>query len=154
MPASYNRVLLIGNLTRDPEVRYTGSGTAIARLGIAVNRRYRDRDDQWQEETTFVDVEVWGRQGENCNQYLSKGRSVFVEGRLKLDQWQDRNTGQNRSRLTVVGERVQFLGGPGDGDGGRGRSSSNRAPARSAPPPRQQQDDDEPFGIEDDEPPF
>lgn len=111
MSASFNKVMIMGNLTRDPELRYTSSGTAIAQLGVATNRKYKDANDEWQEEVTFIDVEVWGRQAENCNEYLSKGRPVFIEGRLKFDQWEDKETGQKRSKLKVAGDRVQFLGG-------------------------------------------
>ena len=124
MAASFNRVMLLGNLTRDPELRYTSGGTAIAQLGLAVNRRFRDRNEEWQDEVTFVDIEVWGRQAENCNEYLRKGRPVFVEGRLKFDQWEDKESGAKRSKLKVVGERIQFLSGDGDGGSGGGGGSS------------------------------
>ena len=127
MAANLNRVLLIGRLTRDPEVRYTSGGQAVTDLGLAVNRRYRDRDDQWQEEATFVDITVWGRTAENCGEYLSKGRSVFVEGRLQLDQWEDRNTGQKRSKLKVVATTVQFLDGRGGDRGGRAEGGGRGA---------------------------
>lgn len=117
--ASLNKVMLIGNLTRDPEVRYTPKGTAVTDLGMAVNRRYRV-DEETREETTFVDVTFWGRQAETIGQYMRKGRSIFVEGRLQLDSWEDKNTGQKRNRLRVVGENFQFLGGRGDDAGGGG----------------------------------
>ena len=110
--ASYNKVLLMGNLTRDPEVRYTPKGTAIANIGLAVNRVYKTESGEQKEEVTFVDIEVWGRQAETVGQYLSKGRPVFVEGRLKLDSWEDKESGQRRNKLKVVAERVQFLGAP------------------------------------------
>lgn len=110
-----NKVLLIGRLTRDPDLRTTQNGTAICDLGLAVNRRWRDQSGRDQEETTFVDVAVWGRSAENCAQYLQKGAPVLVEGRLRLEQWEDRNGGGKRSRLTVVAEVVQFLGSR-DGD--------------------------------------
>jgi len=113
--ASYNKVLLMGNLTRDPEVRYTPKGTAVAAIGLAVNRVYTTDAGEKKEEVTFVDVEVWGRQAETAGEYLSKGRPVFVEGRLKLDSWDDKETGQKRSKLKVVGERIQFLGTPRQG---------------------------------------
>lgn len=109
--ANFNKVLLMGNLTRDPEVRYTPSGMAVADLGLAVNRRYRTNDGQEHEETCFVNVTVWGKQGESCGQYLKRGRPVFVEGRLKFDEWE--KDGQKFNRLSVVAERVQFLGSGG-----------------------------------------
>jgi single-strand DNA-binding protein len=133
--ASYNKVLLMGNLTRDPEMRYTPGGMALARLGLAVNRVFTDKNNQKREEVTFIDIDVWGRQAEIAQQYLSKGRPVFVEGRLKLDQWDDKQTGQKRSKLLVVADRIQFLGSGGGGQGGgqgggeRGAQQGN-APAR------------------------
>lgn len=114
--ASFNKVILIGNLTRDPDLRTTQNGTAICDLGLAVNRRWRDQSGRDQEETTFVDVAVWGRSAENCAQYLQKGAPVLVDGRLRLEQWEDRNGGGKRSRLTVVAEMVQFLGSRADGE--------------------------------------
>ena len=108
--ASFNNVILMGNLTRDPEMRYTPSGTAIAKLGLAVNRVWRDTEGQQKEETTFVDVDAFGKQAETLGQYMQKGRPILIEGRLKLDQWEDKNTGQNRSRLGVVLERFTFIG--------------------------------------------
>jgi single-strand DNA-binding protein len=129
--ANLNKVFLIGNLTRDPELRYTPSGTAVAQFGLATNRRWKDRSSgEMREETTFVDVEVWGRQAELAGQYLAKGRPLFIEGRLRLDQWEDRNTGQKRSRLKVVGERFQFLGARGDGRGEGGGSRRASGPKR------------------------
>ncbi len=116
--ASMNRVILAGNLTRDPEGRRLTSGTAVCNLGLAVNRRYRTSSGELSEETTFVDIEVWGRQAEFCRDYLRKGAPILLEGRLKLDSWEDRNTGQKRSKLRVVAERVQSLGrGDGSDDG-------------------------------------
>ena len=158
MAASYNRVLLIGNLTRDPQLRYTNSGTAVAQLGVAVNRKFRNREDQWQEEVTFVDIECWGRTAENCNEYLSKGRSVFIEGRLKLDQWQDRQTGQNRQKLVVVADRVQFLGGGrGGGGGGGGGDPGGGGERRESKAPTQNEDPGtkpDAFDAGDDQVPF
>jgi single-strand DNA-binding protein len=124
--ASLNRVFLIGNLTRDPQLRYTPSGTAVADLGIAVNRNWTGQDGQKHEEVTFVDVTLWARQAELANEYLSKGRPVFIEGRLQLDQWQDKE-GQKRQRLRVVGERMQFLGSP-SGRGGDAASEKSPPP--------------------------
>jgi len=115
-----NKVMLMGNLTRDPELRYTSSNMAVANLGLAVNRRWTNRQtNQQQEETTFVDCEAWGRQAEVLNQYLRKGRPVFIEGRLKLDQWQDQQ-GNNRSKMRVVIENFQFIDSQGGGGGGGG----------------------------------
>jgi single-strand DNA-binding protein len=121
--ASFNKVMLIGNLTRDPEVRYTPKGTAVTEIGLAVNRVVSGGEGgDRREETTFVDVTLWGKTAELAGQYLKKGRPVFIEGRLQMESWQDKTTGQNRSKLTVVGEAMQFLGsrneGGGGGDGG------------------------------------
>ncbi|NQU09797.1 single-stranded DNA-binding protein [bacterium] len=113
--ASYNKVMLIGNLTRDPEVRYTPKGTAVGNIGLAVNRSWTTDTGEQREEVTFVDIEVWGRQAETAKEYLSKGRPVFIEGRLKLDSWDDKESGKKRNKLKVVAERVQFLGSPRQG---------------------------------------
>lgn len=118
--ANLNRVLLIGNLTRDPELRYTPSGSAVAEFGMAINRFWKGQDGNRQEETTFVDITAWGRHAELANQYLSKGRRVFVEGRLKLDQWTSPE-GQKRSKLSVVAENIQFLDTRGEGGGAGGQ---------------------------------
>ena len=115
--ANLNRVLLIGNLTRDPEVRYTPKGTAVTEIGLAVNRIYSGEDGEKKEETTFVDVTLWARQAEIAGQYLKKGRPVFIEGRLQLDTWDDKQTGQKRSRLRVVAENLQLLGSRQEGEG-------------------------------------
>jgi single-strand DNA-binding protein len=124
--ANYNRVLLMGNLTRDVELKYTPSNQAVANIGVAVNRRYRTSDGEQREETTFVDCEAWGRTAEVMSQYLSKGRPVFIEGRLRLDQWQDKD-GSNRSKLRVVVENFQFVDSRGDGGGGGGGASVSAA---------------------------
>ena len=146
---NYNKVILMGNLTRDPEVRYTSGGTAIAKLGMAVNRRWKNQEGQMQEETTFVDVDAFGRQAETIGQYLKKGRPVMVEGRLKLDQWDDKQTGQKRSKLGVVLENFQFLDSRGDGGGGgEGGGYSQPGPTSSSPPGNGgsvPEDDDVPF---------
>ena len=113
--ASFNKVLLMGNLTRDPEVRYTPKGTAIATIGLAVNRMWTTESGEKKEEVTFVDVDVWGKQAETIGQYLSKGRPIFIEGRLRLDQWDDKESGQKRSKLKVVCEGFQFIGAPKGG---------------------------------------
>jgi single-strand DNA-binding protein len=129
--ANLNRVLLIGNLTRDPDLRYTPKGTAVTEIGLAVNRIYSGEDGEKKEETTFVDVTLWARQAEIASQYLKKGRPVFIEGRLQLDSWDDKQTGQKRSRLRVVGENLQLLGSRQEGEGS---SSSTSAPRRSPSP--------------------
>ncbi len=118
--ANLNKVMLIGNLTRDPEVRYTPKGTAVAEIGVAVNRRFTAENGDKREETTFVDVTLWGRTAELAGEYLRKGRSVYIEGRLQLDSWDDKQTGQKRSKLRVVCEEMQFLGGREGGAGGGG----------------------------------
>lgn len=109
--ANFNRVYLIGNLTKDPELRYTPQGTAVVNLRLAVNRRFKNKNQELKEETCFVTVVVWSRQAETCNQYLHKGSSVFVEGRLQSRSFED-NTGQKRSVIDVRADRVQFLGAP------------------------------------------
>jgi len=116
--ANVNKVILIGNLTRDPEVRYTPKGNAVAELGLAINRFFTQDNGEKREETTFVDVTLWGRQAELAQQYLQKGRPVYIEGRLQLDSWEDKQSGQKRSKLRVVGEVMQFLGGREGGGGG------------------------------------
>ena len=117
--ASFNKVILAGNLTRDPELRYTPKGTAIAKLSMAVNRRWTGEDGQSREEVTYVDIDAFGKQAEVISQYLKKGRPIFVEGRLKLDQWDDKNTGQKVSKLRVHLESFQFVDGPRQGEIGR-----------------------------------
>jgi single-strand DNA-binding protein len=129
--ASFNKVILIGNLTRDPELRYTPKGTAIAKIGLAVNRVWTSEGGEKKEEVTFIDVDIFGRTAENVGQYMRKGRPIMIEGRLKLDQWDDKQTGQKRSRLGVVAETVQFLGSA-TGGGGEGGGAAP-APARQRP---------------------
>jgi len=128
--ASYNKVILMGNLTRDPELRYTSSGTPICSFGLAVNQKYKV-NDEWRDDTCFVDISVWSRQGENCNQYLSKGKAALVEGRLKFSSWTSPD-GQKRSKLEVVASSVTFLSSPQEGsyDGVRqgGGGYNNNAP--------------------------
>ncbi|MFM2242985.1 MAG: single-stranded DNA-binding protein [Verrucomicrobiota bacterium] len=131
--ANLNKVLLIGNLTRDPELRYTPKGTAVADLGLAVNRRVSDGAGNWSDETTFVDVTVWGTTAENAQKFLTKGRGVFIEGRLQLDTWEDKQSGQKRSKLKVVGDTLQFLP-DGKGGSGGGGGAPRQAPAQSSPP--------------------
>ena len=156
--ASFNKVILAGNLTRDPELRYTPKGTAIAKLSLAVNRRWTGEDGQTREEVTYVDIDAFGKQAEVISQYLRKGGGLLVEGRLKLDQWDDKQTGQKRSRLGVTLESFTFIGGRPEGAGSGpsappasvpGRVSGNR-PATSASAPADGEgappdDDDVPF---------
>ncbi len=137
--ASVNKVILIGNLTRDPEVRYTPKGTAVTDLGLAVNRNYTTDSGEKREETTFVDITLWGRQAEIAGQYLKKGRPVYIEGRLQMDSWDDKNTGQKRTKLKVVGDTMQFLGGRDDSDSGGGGGGGGGGYQQSSPPPQQQQ---------------
>lgn len=160
--ASLNKVMLIGNLTRDPELRVTPKGTAICQFGLAVNRQFKDESGATRDETTFVDIEAWGKQGETVAKYCVKGRSLFVEGRLKLDSWDDKTTGQKRSKMKVVLENFQFLGGREGGEGGSPRSATSSGeegvdqtierhtpPARGntkpTPPPQDNIDEDVPF---------
>ena len=153
MAGSVNKVFLMGNLTRDVELKYTPSNQPVATFGLAMNRRYKTRDGENREETTFVDCEAWARTAEVMSEYLSKGRPVFVEGRLKLDQWQDKE-GNNRSKLRVVVENFQFVDSRGGAGGGGGRASAPEqmasANASSAAPPDSGQhkpvsEDDIPF---------
>lgn len=142
--AYLNKVFLIGNLTRDPELRVTPKGTAICQFGLAVNRQFKDESGATRDETTFIDIEAWGKQGELVAKYLAKGSPAMVEGRLKLDQWEDKQSGQKRSKLKVVLDNVQFLstrGGPGAapgaaGQGGSGDDVDQTSPERHSPPQR------------------
>ncbi len=119
--ASFNKVMLMGNLTRDVEIRHTPSNTAVGNFGLAVNRKYKTQSGEQREEVTFVDCEAWGRTAEVMAQYLGRGRPVFIEGRLKLDQWEDKNGGGKRSKLSVVVENFQFINsGQGGGNAGGG----------------------------------
>jgi single-strand DNA-binding protein len=133
--ASYNRVILLGNLTRDPDVRYLQSGMAVCDIGLAVNDRRKNATGEWVEETTFVEVTLWGRTAEVASEYLSKGSPLFVEGRLKLDNWEGQD-GQKRSKLRVVCERMQLIGGRGAGGGAGGPAGEGKGkpPARREPP--------------------
>lgn len=156
--ANFNKVLLIGNLTRDPELRVTPKGTAICTFGLAVNRKYRDESGGDREEVTFIDIEAWGKSAENISKYCTKGRPLFVEGRLRLDQWEDKNTKEKRSRMKVVCETFQFLGSGGGrgeaGGGSEGGESRYSGPPRressgggrpSTPPQQENMDEDVPF---------
>ena len=131
--ASYNKVILMGNLTRDPELRYLPSGAAVANFGIAVNRVYNDRQSgERKEDVCFVDITAWSRQAEVCNEYLRKGSPVFLEGRLNFNSWET-DDGQRRSKLDVVAERVQLVGGRQDGDGAGAYDQASSAAAPSSP---------------------
>ena len=137
--ASFNKVILLGNLTRDPEVRYTPKGSAVCDLGIAVNRSYTLDSGEKREEVTFVDVVLWSRLAEIAGEYLKKGRPIFIEGRLQLDTWDDKQSGQKRSKLRVIGETMQLLGGrpPGAAGGaGEGGEEAKAARAKTTPPPK------------------
>ena len=135
---SLNKVLLMGNLTRDPELRVTPKGTAICQFSLAVNRKFKDESGGEREEVTYIDVEAWSKQGETIAKYCTKGRPLFVEGRLRLDQWEDKTTKEKRSRMKVVLENFQFLGsGRADGGGpGAGGGEGGSEPRYAAPAPR------------------
>ena len=140
---SLNKVLLMGNLTRDPELRVTPKGTPICQFSLAINRQFKMESGESREEVIYVDVEAWGKQGETIAKYVTKGRPLYVEGRLRLDQWEDKNTKEKRSRMKVVLEQFQFLGDSRGGGGGGGPASSSEfdqtgggSPERHAPPPR------------------
>jgi single-strand DNA-binding protein len=139
----------MGRLTRDPEVKYTSGGTAIAKLSMAVNRNWTNKEGQKQEDTTFVEVDAFGRQAEVIGQYIKKGNPIFIEGNLRLDQWDDKQTGEKRSKLKVVLDRFEFIDSKGDGGGGSGYSSQSNVPAASgnssAPAASLPEDDDVPF---------
>jgi single-strand DNA-binding protein len=146
--ASFNKVILLGNLTRDPEVRYTPKGSAVCDLGIAVNRVYTTEGGEKREEVTFVDVVLWARLAEIAGEYLRKGRPVFIEGRLQMDSWDDKQTGQKRTKLRVVGESMQLLGGrPGGGAAGETAEEDRSAGSKTTAPPKStksaEPDDDE-----------
>jgi single-strand DNA-binding protein len=156
--ANLNKVMLIGNLTRDPELRHTPKGTAVSEISLAINRNWTNDQGQKQEDTTFVEVTLWGRQAEVVQQYVTKGSPIYIEGRLQLDSWDDKETGKKRSKLRVIGENFQFLSGkPGVSGGGdyseRSQSASSAPQQRSGPPQGAsaapaddfQEDDDIPF---------
>src|SRR5438309_1089650 len=131
--ASFNKIILMGNLTRDPELRYTPKGTAVAKIGLAVNRTWKTESGEQKEEVSFIDIEAWGRQAEVIAQYMKKGSPLFVEGRLKLDSWEDKNTKQKVNKLKVVLESFNFIGGPREGGAGGGGGSRPMASQSSAP---------------------
>ena len=150
MARSFNKVILVGNLTRDVELRHTNSSTAVTDVGLAVNDRRKTPQGEWVDEVTYVDVTLWGRQAEVASEYLRKGSRVLIEGRLQLDQWQDKDSGQKRSKLKVVGSQMMMLDGRSEGGGQRGSSGDSEgaysAPAETAAPPSSTPaDDDIPF---------
>jgi len=141
--ASFNRVILMGNMTRDPQLKYLPNNTAVCEFGIATNRKWRDQSGNQREDVCYVDVSAFGRQGETINQYMGKGRPILIEGRLKFDSWTAQDGGK-RSKLSVVVENFQFVGSRGDQQGGAGGASYDRAaPPQGAPPagPAPQGDD-------------
>ena len=160
--ASLNKIQLIGNITRDPEVKYTPKGTAVVDLGLAMNRNFTAENGEKREEVTFVDVTLWGRQAEVAGEYCKKGRPIYIEGRLQLDSWEDKTSGQKRTKLRVIGESFQFLGSRSGGDENAGgheqrensshsshsshssQQSSARSP-RPAAPAEPIEEDDVPF---------
>jgi single-strand DNA-binding protein len=138
--ASFNRVILVGNVTRDIELRYTPQGTAVTDIGLAVNDRVK-KQGEWVDETTFVDITLWGRTAEVAGEYLSKGSPVLIEGRLKLDAWEQ--DGQKRSKLKIIGERMQMLGGRSGAGGPSGNAAKSQAAAPAAAPSQSVPPDDE-----------
>lgn len=150
--ASFNKVILVGNLTRDPELRYTPKGTAIAKIGLAVNRVWTNEAGEKKEEVTFIDIDIFGRTAENVGQYMRKGRPILIEGRLKLDQWDDKQSGQKRQKLGVVAETVQFLGSKDDAGGAPAAAPRSRQAAPPAAPAGEPLAGDEP--PESDDVPF
>ena len=131
--SNINRVVLTGNLTFDPELRSLPSGMSVCKLRLAVNTRRKDQSGQWVEKPNYFDVTVWGQQGENCARYLSKGRPVAIDGRLEWREWQDKESGKNRSSVDIIAETVQFLGGREDGGNGNGFSSASHTPESDVP---------------------
>src|ERR1700733_21176 len=150
--ASFNRVILVGNLTRDPELRYTPKGTAVARITLAVNRTFTSGEGgEKKEEVSFVDVDVWGRQAEVISQYMKKGRPLLVEGRLKQDTWEDKNTKQKQSKLKVVLESFSFIDSKGP-DGGGPPGEAPRRPTPASKPAESPESGEAPAAEEDDVP--
>jgi single-strand DNA-binding protein len=149
--ANFNKVILAGNLTRDPELRYTPKGTAIARLGLAINRKWKTETGEMKEDVTFVDVDAFGKTAETIGQYLKKGRPILIEGRLRYETWEDKQSGQKKSKLGVVMETFQFLDSGGGRSEGASEAPRSRPAASSAPAPEAggdaepPHDDDVPF---------
>jgi single-strand DNA-binding protein len=151
--ANFNKVILAGNLTRDPELRYTPKGTAVAKLGMAINRTWKNEAGETKEEVTFVDIDAFGRTAETIGKYLRKGRPILIEGRLRLDTWEDKQTNQKKSRLGVVLETFQFIDSNRDFEGGGGaRPAQAQAPGRPVAPPPEPSPESEPPPVEDDVP--
>lgn len=150
--ASYNRVVLMGNLTRDIELRYTPGGTAVTDIGVAVNDRRKNSEGEWIEEVTFVDVTLWGRTAEVASEYLGKGSPIFLEGRLKLDMWE--KDGQKHSKLKVIGERMQLISSRDGGGGGGGSRPRATQPAPASAGPRETQSAGSDSAYEDPNIPF
>ena len=144
--ASFNKVILMGNLTRDPELRYTPKGTAIARIGLAVNRVWKTETGESKEEVTFVDCDAYGKTGETIGQYLKKGRPILIEGRLRYDTWEDKQTKQKKNKLSVVLENFQFLDSGNRGEGGAAEAPAARSAAAAAPAPEGGEADGPPEG--------
>jgi single-strand DNA-binding protein len=141
--ASVNKVILIGNLTRDPELRYTPKGSAVCEVGLAVNRKYKLESGESREEVTYLDVTFWGKQGETVSKWMKKGRPLYIEGRLQMDTWEDKTSGQKRSKIRIIAEEFQFLGGertgggPEEGGGGGQRYDNDRSgPSSTSQAPR------------------
>ncbi|MBQ2721688.1 MAG: single-stranded DNA-binding protein [Opitutales bacterium] len=155
--SSFNKVILMGNLTRDPELRQTQSGTSVCRFSIAVNRSYNSQDGSLRDETCFVEIDCFGKSAENVARYFSKGKPILVEGRLRQDSWEDKQTGQKRTKLMVVLERFEFVGGRDSNGGFAGGNSGGYDSEYSAPQPRggvRQQSRPRNDDIEDDDVPF
>jgi len=131
---SYNRVILMGNITRDVELRAIPNGTSIAQIGLAVNRKWKDKDGVQQEEVTYIDCEAWGKTAENIARFFSKGKPIFIEGRLKLDTWKDKTDGSNRSKLKVVVDTFEFVGGKTDDAPQGARPAASKPATRAAVP--------------------
>jgi single-strand DNA-binding protein len=149
--ANFNKVILAGNLTRDPELRYTPKGTAIARIGLAINRSWRTETGEQKEEVTFVDVDAFGKTAETIGQYFKKGRPILMEGRLRYETWDDKQTGQKRSKLGVVLESFQFMDSGNRGEGG-GAPAASRPARPASPPPAEGEPDVQPPHEGDDVP--
>jgi single-strand DNA-binding protein len=143
--ANYNRVILMGNLTRDPQLKYLPNNTAVCEFGLAINRRWRDKDGNQKEDTCFVDISAFARTAETINQYMTKGKPILVEGRLKFDSWTGQD-GQKRSKLSVVAENFQFVGARGDQPAGAGAPQERSTPPADSPAPQAGPDDAPPTG--------
>jgi single-strand DNA-binding protein len=156
MARSFNQVILMGNLTRDPELRQTPNGTSVTSFSLALNRSYKGSDGNWQEATDYIDIVAWGPLGERVAQYLTKGRPCLVNGRLQSRSWDDKETGAKRNKVEVVAQDVTFLGGPGGGDGGGNSGGANASSSPSKPSAAPKKDDvviedigDEPINLDD-----